>query len=637
MATGLELVLADLHPSLKSGAIWGSEWQTFMGTGATGTGAVQEYTGEKGDFNRSIYDAMIFRAVDVRGGAMTQAPLKIYQPKKGARRRQEVDHDALDVMRYTNPMGWNCGDLLLQATLASQDLWGHYCWQLAFGQNKLPTEIYFIPPAAYEPIPTNGYFSGIKIRDRNDGTKFRIIDARELVYDATMSLTNPLQGTSKIRAAQMDLNLRAYGQASNLWFLRNNMRPDWLLTGDFAPTDENVSKIRRLINQWAGGDNRRGPLILGGGSMQAHVLTMERKDAEWVQQQRLAQENIASIFGVPMTMMGVLENATLANVEALNVIFWKDTMFPELKRMADGLTRTFLWRWDDARRAGLEFGFDLAAIEGLGEDIGKIWERFLGFLDRINKQVSDGTMVPNQARAASVNFAEQLGLDPAPWVGKVPQGEDRLVNWNFIPSNQASLGAVIDIMAARGPNAGIVQDLPGAEGFEAAAQDVLQAEQERAQQDQPPAKSANRRTMPPDGPRRLQEARNDLKEAETQARRLKRLLQDFQTESLRKLRSGAEGPIFDPGEAKTRLLELQKGLESVQVGNFAANLAVEVAEAVNSGEDQATGITTVFRRYIDRADAILKQLLPEIAAEKAENPSDQRVVIHPGAITIQIL
>lgn len=444
-----------------SGQIWGSSWRNFMGIGDYDMGAgVQEYTGSKADMARSFTDAWIFRCIEVRGAAIAQATLRCWSVGPNGK-RTAVDHDALGVLQSTNPVNWLAGIKLWRASLASLDLHGHFCWQLQL-KNGLPTEIYFWPPAVYTPMSDNdGFFSGIKL-DNSD--EKRIIPASQLVYDATMSPSEPIKGTSRITAARMALNLRSYSLASNLWFFRNNQRPDWLLTMESLPTEENVSRMRRYINQWANGDNRRGPLILGGaGGMHAQLLTTTPKDAEWVAQQRLSQEEVAAIFGVPVIMLNNLERATYSNFEVARTQFWHDTMRPEMDDLADALTRLFLWRWPDAAKKKLVLGFDYTKVEGLQEDINKQWERAMAYMDRINKAVQDRSMTPNKARVAIAAMMETLGLPIDAWTGPVPQGNETLVPYSMIPGSQTSVQAVADILAARG-QAGlyVVENVPGA-------------------------------------------------------------------------------------------------------------------------------------------------------------------------------
>ena len=530
-------VIAATRGALNRKAIYGDQFRLFMGIEDAATG-VQEIQNNSADYNRAYTaESVIYRLVDVRTKAAAQAPLRVYATDKTGK-QVSVDHDALAVIKFGNPQNWVAGEAAFKkASLASLDLHGRVAAELAFANNGTPSEIYWLPPGGYEPEAfDSGYFRGIKVKG-GAGQPQEHLPASKLFYHHTLNLEKPWAGTSKIAAGRMQINLNMFSLNSNSAFFKNSMRPDWLLTGDWDNTEQNTSMIRRALRRLLGGEANRSPLIIGKNTT-AHLLSISPKDAEWVMQQKLSLEALCAIFGVPLPVYGNLDNGTYANYDAAVATFWTDTMKGDLDDFADGLTRNFLSRWPDAK--GLAFGFDYNRIRGLTEDINKVWERFMGFMDRIEKQVLQRVIVPDQARVIIGAFADQLGLDSSPWKGNVPGGNNFYVPYQNVPIDQLDIQAVIDIMAARGSNPQLEEDVPGAP--HAAENAERPAPRQAAGWTPTVIKSPH--------PIPVRDAR--LAPIQEKAeRKLKRFFQDQQTSALRSLRGAkADTPDQQPGGSR---------------------------------------------------------------------------------------
>jgi phage portal protein BeeE len=448
--------------------IWGSTYSEFMGMGSdTDEGEIPDNAVGR---NRSFSaDVTIYRCVDIRGAAIASVPLKVYDDPDPDKRK-EVDHEALGVLQATNPFGYVAGPALMRYSLGSRDLHGNFAWRLTMDKGgrlrgPLPREIYWLPPAQYKAVAGKDLdppqpkvpFGGLKIRE--DQREY-VIPPQEVVYSSTYSPVDPLRGTSKITALRNQLNLRLYGQMSNLWFLRNNQRPDVVVTGAFNPTVENVGLMRRIWRAAFGGDGNRGPAFLPA-DMNVHLLTMSAKDAEWLGQQHAAREDILAAFGVPPPVYGDLSRATYENIRTAYEGFWRSGIIPELDEMAWTLTQQFLWKWPDAQKAKLYCCFDYTAIEALQEDANAVWERTMAMLDRLLKAVEMKTLIPDQFRDLARSLFMQAGLPDQPWAGKVPGGNMFYVRLQEVPVIEASVQASIDTNAARAGITGGETNKPG--------------------------------------------------------------------------------------------------------------------------------------------------------------------------------
>jgi hypothetical protein len=417
------------------------------------------------------------------------------------------------------------------------------------------------------------------------GNQAQDIKAQELVSFTTDNPSDPIWGTSKVSVLKNPINLRAYSQRSNMDFFKNSMRPDWLLHGAFRNTEENVERIRRAIRRHLSGESNRMPLILGE-NMTATLLTTNHNDAEWIAQQRLAQEEISSVCGVPVIYLNNLERATYDNIQTAKLILWHDTMIPEGDIMAEQLTQNYLWRfWPETIKTGHEYAFDYAAIEGLGEDIAKIWERTREMRHQLTQEVLAGQITADESRNLLSQMLDELGFDGGIATGKVPGGSSRFLPYTNLPVEQLSVQAIIDIMAARGTNPQLEENVPGAphigDRAESVNPDRGPADSATGQPAAPVAPAGPKVPQPtiPENPvpgkdfdigalkaeilegvkALLMPARVPMPSDGTEkneallAQRLKRFFQDLQNESLRTFRSNGKGDLYDREAARTRL------------------------------------------------------------------------------------
>jgi HK97 family phage portal protein len=548
------------QPSLTQKDIWGQTWQAFMGM-QTDEGGINPIEDSPGAYTRAMTaESYIYRCSEVRGRAISQVPLKAWQTAPNGIRKP-IDHDALAILLNASPVEYNyiTGTALMRYTLNSLDFHGHAAWNLAFSRKNLPSEIYWQIPTTYTPVPDpQKFFGGIRINTQN-GVK--TLPPEQVCYFKTDSLDEPLLGTSKIKVLRNAINLRMYAARSNIDFFRNSMRPDWILSGDWKNTEENVEGIKRGLRRHFSGESNRQPMVIGEGAT-AHLLTMAPKDAEWLAQQRLSQEEISAAFGVPLIYLNNFDRATYDNIKTAKLVLWHDTIIPESTILAEWLNQQFLWRfWPETQKQKIALGFDYNEVNGLGEDVALVWERFNSFMQRIDEQVQHRVLTPDQARLALEQFAGNLGIIADPWKGKQSpelRGDTHMLPFNNVPVEQLNIQAIIDIEAARSSNpnaAALIESVPGAPNATANSQAVLQrideqlqnqADMAQARQATPqsnPSASTRQRALPEHrlvrkGPHPI--AVRNARLAPIQGRlvrRLKRHFQDLKNEAMRNMRA----------------------------------------------------------------------------------------------------
>ena len=120
--------------------------------------------------------------------------------------------------------------------------------------------------------------------------------------------------------------------------------------------------IERLKKSWdaahGGGENSGKTAILEDG-VEFDPLTFSSVDLQFVELQRLAIERIASVFRVPLILIGNLDRAVWKNGTELNQQFATMTLSPWLTQWEEALTRVLP---ADAEQENLFLEFQTSAL-----------------------------------------------------------------------------------------------------------------------------------------------------------------------------------------------------------------------------------------------------------------------------------
>ncbi len=205
---------------------------------------------------------------------------------------------------------------------------------------------------------------------------------------------NPVEefgGLSAVAPVRLAVDMGAEALRFNRNFFSNSAMPgDLAVTTQETPTDDEVSEFyERWEARFKGAGRAHLPLLLSRG-MDVKRLGQSHRDMEFLAGLRWTVDEVSRVFGVPKAFLAQLEDATMANVDAQERFFWRNTVVPELRLMEDALNRSLTPLFDDfpgQRRVQ----FDLSAIEALQESEN---DR----VDRLVKLVQAGVVSVEEAR-----------------------------------------------------------------------------------------------------------------------------------------------------------------------------------------------------------------------------------------------
>ena len=134
--------------------------------------------------------------------------------------------------------------------------------------------------------------------------------------------------------------------------------------------------------------DRGRPLILGNGEWKQ--TSFNANEIAFIQSRRLIREEICSGFGVQPIMIGILDNATLANIETAKKILWDETLIPLFEETKGQINRQLI---EDSRyRVKPDFSNVPALQEDYSEKIKtakEMWSMGIS-LEQINQRIELG-------------------------------------------------------------------------------------------------------------------------------------------------------------------------------------------------------------------------------------------------------
>lgn len=317
----------------------------------------------------------IFAAVNIRARAAMRVPLRV------ATRRSQTEYDFVDpnhplqrLMDRPNPE--MTGPDLWAAMQVQRCLWGK--GHLSNEINGAETELWPLRPDHLIPVAGD--------RRRHIRSYIYRGDADEVNYlpdEVTNFLNfNPLQiyaGASPIAALRLTADAAREGMKYNRDLFRRGGVPDFgILTEDIVTQPEIDLFYERWEKRYGSSARNTRPVIMPGAKSFQN-MAFSNRDMEYWNLMAWFVEEAARAFGVPQPMLGSLREATLANVESLDEVFWTTTMIPECQTIAAQLTNDL---FPKLGYPGLVALFDFSEITALREDEDLRRKREEAYLDR---------------------------------------------------------------------------------------------------------------------------------------------------------------------------------------------------------------------------------------------------------------
>lgn len=363
---------------------------------------------------------------------------------------QEVtEHPMITLIESVNPMInrfdlWELTELFLELT-------GNAYWYLPKNGLGIPSEIWIVPAQGMKIVP--GQNNIIKGYVYSHGITKVPFDPDEIIHFKFPSPTSQLYGMSPLAAVanaySFDRNIRKFEDT----LMKNNARPEAILETQGVIGDREYDRLKEQWQMNYGGPAHVGKTIILEKGLTYKPITMSVKDINYLLGRKMAREEIAAAYGVPMSKL-TTESVNLANARIGEWQYKKDTLEPRLRRIEEKLNEKLIPMFDE----NLFCAYDTPVPEDETFDLQEQNAHLSAYLTTINEE-----------RA-------KIGLDPVEW-GDKP----------VAPANMVPLFSVqTDMLGGQMP-----PDKPGRpEKPEAGRADVIPPEGGSAEKPKPAAPAA---------------------------------------------------------------------------------------------------------------------------------------------------
>jgi HK97 family phage portal protein len=223
-----------------------------------------------------------------------------------------------------------------------------------------------------------------------------LIPDRDILHLRSHTPRHPLIGESPIKAAAMAAGINVTLSKSQMAFFNNMSRASGVISTDQVLNKDQMVMLRAAWDNQSKGMAQGKVPVLGGG-LKFQQMSITSQDAQLIEAQKLSISDIARVFGVPLPVIGELENSTMNNVQELISLWLSMSLGSVIENVEASLNRMFDFGPNE------EINLDESALLRMD---------FLSRIDGLTKAVQGGVYTINESRAKEGLHAVENGDVP---------------------------------------------------------------------------------------------------------------------------------------------------------------------------------------------------------------------------------
>jgi len=266
--------------------------------------------------------ADVFGCVNIKANALAVMPLKLYRKTQNGK-VDAIDNTLYNLLKYEpnpNLTAYEWKKMISQ----DLDLRGNHFVQII--KDNLLNVVALYPLQA--DLMTVEF---VKVGDSIEKLfKYnnQIVPANRILHFMDIPDHQGLKGISRIEYNRQTLDFSNNASSFGNRLFKNSATPSGAFEHSTSLSDEAYKRLKEsLENQYSGLENSGKPLLLEDG-LKFTPISITSSDAQWLESRKYNRENIATIFGVPSSMLNDTANTAYSNLEQKYLEFQTNTILP---------------------------------------------------------------------------------------------------------------------------------------------------------------------------------------------------------------------------------------------------------------------------------------------------------------------
>lgn len=288
------------------------------------------------------YTNLVYACISVIAEEVAKYDPRFLRKTSQPGKPQEIrDHPFKKLLENPNP--YMSQFELFEATSSYKSLTGDAFWYLELGEiTRKPKAIYILRPDKVNIAVDDktGDVLGYTFR-RNDGTTMPL-DVDEVLHHKTFNPLDPYRGLGTVQAGLLYIETEESTSLFQHNFMKNQATPSGVLTLKGKISTEAFGKLKKKWKeQQVGLKNVGKTLIIREMDAKFEKIGLSLSDLDMAELKKMTSDNVMKMFRVPKPLLGETDSTGLgrSNVEAVEYIFSKRTIDPELTRLDDTLSQ----------------------------------------------------------------------------------------------------------------------------------------------------------------------------------------------------------------------------------------------------------------------------------------------------------
>lgn len=246
---------------------------------------------------------------------------------------------ALELLENPNP--YFSKFRTLELTQMYLDLVGKCFWYIAKDRAGRPAQIWVVSPLNMTIIPdTNKFIKGFVYQA---GAQRVPLSTDEVIMFSYQDPSNPYNGVSPAKAAAIALESDKFASQWNRNFFYNNAEPQGIVSfPDGVEEDDFNAWIAKWQDKYGGVGNAKKTAFIRGGQVSYTAIQISQRDMDFYNLRLNNRDEILAIFGVPKSVLGIVEDVNRASAEASEYTYMKHTISPKNRRIQDILNNEYV-------------------------------------------------------------------------------------------------------------------------------------------------------------------------------------------------------------------------------------------------------------------------------------------------------